>query len=239
MSNRNCSPRQARNRARNRELAAVLAALFLLIVPLILGGLALAEKEVAKTPDITTEAVVKAGYQTALQEATERYTLAIKAEELSAEAAQLAPTGSLTTDQLCSILGIDADKTEVLNNGVLESALKTASGEVRMTIKGNVVRLDGNAIKLKPNGGIEKIWGGYNSQHDTDVVIGNQKRSLEELATIRSIADSVYAVDGAFTHANISGSTHGFWWTVFIAYVIVAFIVAAIVVLARLAFRSR
>ena len=237
MSTRTCSPRR---RTRNRELAAALAALFLLIIPLILGGFVLAEKEVAKTPDITTEAVVKAGYRTALQQVTERYTLTIKAEELGAEAAELTPTGSLTTDQLCYVLGIDEDKTEVLDSGVLESTLKTASGnEVRMTIKDNIVRLDGNAIKLKPNGGINKIWGGYNSQHDTDVVIGNQKRSLEELATIRSIADSVYAVNGAFTHANISGNAHGFWWTVLIAYIIVAFIVAAIVVLARLAFRSR
>lgn len=229
------------SRQRNRELVAALAALFLLIIPLILGGFVLAEKEVSKAPDdITTEAVVKAGYQNALHQVTERYTLTIKAEELGASAAQLTPTGSLSTNQLCYILGIDEDKTEVLDSGVLESTLKTASGdEVRMTIKDNVIRLNNSSIKLRPNGGIEKMWGGYNSQNNTTVVIGNQVRSLEELATIRSIANSVYAVDGAFTHANISDNTHGFWWTFFIAYIIVAFIVAAIVGLARLAFRSR
>ena len=212
------------------------AIIFALIVPAILGICALIEYHSIKTPEVTTASYCESSQYRYLRVINSKIDDFIEADATAAEMAHFEPTGNPETRQIANILGLDSEKTEILKNGTL---LTYAKNGVKMTVSGNIIRIDGKYdLKLGSNGSLGNYWSGYNAEHESTIVVGGQKRSHEELATIAMVADSIDKAGDSYSYVNINGVTHGIWWTIFCIYLLIDIILSLVIMVIRRIIRS-
>lgn len=195
----------------------LIALFFCLIIPAILGLIALAKSTFAESPENTTAKFISTHADQYLHVVTEKYGMYKELSDYSDTMTDQAPTGSLSDDQVFDILGLDADNSEI-KDGKLKTTL--TSGQT-MSISDKSV-LVGNTcyFKIYNDGRVHKVFDGYNSQTESTLSIAGEKRTMEELATIAMIADSVEEIGADYNISNIYGSTSGIWWYVFSIYLI-------------------
>lgn len=195
--------------------------LFTFIIPVILGLAALIEGASMEKPKMTTADYLSEYYPNYLGETHKKIDLETEANKLAHEAAGLPAVDCLDNDQIARILGLDPDKTDFAE-GKLEAKLST--GE-ELTFSDKSVMIDHHYIRIGKDGAIGGVFHGYNSQHDTTISIGGEKRTVEELATIAMLIDSVESFEGNYKQIDISGKPLGVWFAVLVIYIIAEIII--------------
>ena len=211
-------PSTRTGRRKPSKASKLLVALFFcMIVPAILGLIALAKSTFAESPENTTAKFLSTHADQYLHVVTEKYGMYKELRDYTAAMTDQAPTGSLSDDQVFDILGLDTDNSEI-KDGKLKTTL--TSGQT-MSISDKSV-LVGNTcyFKVYDDGRIHKVFDGYNSQTESNLSIAGKKRTMEELATIAMIADSVEEIGADYSISNINGSTGGIWWYAFGIYLV-------------------
>lgn len=194
--------------------------LFTFIIPVILGLAALIEGASMEKPEMTTADFLSEYYPNYLGETHKRIDLETEANKRAHEAAGLPAVDCLDNEQIARILGLDPDKAVFAEK--LEAELST--GE-ELTLSGKSVMIDHHYIRIGKDGAIGGVFHGYNSQHDTTISIGGEKRTIEELATIAMLIDSVESFEGNYRQIDISGKPLGVWFAVLVIYIIVEIII--------------
>jgi hypothetical protein len=197
--------------------------IFAVIIPIALLTSATFYQATVKVPEATIAS--------SCEKHSDRYLRAVKAmtndcldaHEYASNAAHLEPTGSLPEELIAKILGLIEDKTSIRTDGTLET--KTKDNDIPLTVNSDKIKVKNYTLRISPNGAIKGVWPGYNSEQETNIVVGGQKRTLEELATISMIADNADVEN--FSRIDIAGKKSNILWIMFFAYCtaeIIAFI---------------
>lgn len=220
-----------RRRKPSKASKLLIALFFCLIVPAILGLIALTKSTFAEPPEETTAKFIQKHADQYLHVVTEKFNMYKELSDYGDAMTDQAPTGSLSDDQVFDILGLDANNSKI-KDGKLKTTL--TSGQT-MSISNKRVIVDNTCyFKVHDDGRIHKVFDGYNSQTESNLSIAGEKRTMEELATIAMIADSVEEIGADYNNSNIYGSTSGIWWRVFGIY-----LVGMLVILLRVKLRKK
>ena len=208
------------NRPRRRSGGILPFIIFAVIIPIALLASATFYQLAVKVPETTIAS--------SCEKHRDRYLRAVKAmandcldaHEYAASAAHLEPTGSLSEESIAKILGLIEDKTSIRTDGTLET--KTKDNDIPLTVNGDKIKVKNYTLRVSPNGAIKGVWPGYNSEQETNIVVGGQKRTLEELATISMIADSADVEN--FSRIDIAGKKSNILWIALFAYCLIEII---------------
>lgn len=195
------------------------------VIPVILAILAAIQSFTMSVPDATSADFLTDDAPRYLELVINKVSLAYEAEKLAAEAAKYTPTGELSENQICGILGIDPEHTSFSNDKLVT---EFENGN-KLKISDKSVSVNFVYGRLYGNGAIDSVWDGYNSEQETTIVIAGKKRSYEELAAIAMFADSVESVKGSYRYVDMAGTRLGFMAGIFIVYLILDIIFATFV----------